>query len=78
MYLSDAALAAAKKVQQTFAQEWKKTGWVPGTWVHWATGHSRVFLSGYRCLYSFVYDVDDELGASKGRHKHPCFYDGGL
>ena len=25
--------------------------------------------------YSFVYDVDDELGASKGREKHPCFYD---
>ena len=24
--------------------------------------------------YSFVYDVDDELGASKGREKHPCFY----
>ena len=25
--------------------------------------------------YSFVYDVDDELGASKGRQNHPCFYD---
>ena len=25
--------------------------------------------------YSFVYDPDDELGASKGRQKHPCFYD---
>ena len=26
-------------------------------------------------LYSFVYDVDDEMGASRGREKHPCFYD---
>ena len=26
-------------------------------------------------VYSFVYDVDGELGASKGREKHPCFYD---
>ena len=34
VYLSDAAFAAAKEVQQTFAQEWKKTGWVPWTWVH--------------------------------------------
>ena len=25
--------------------------------------------------YSFVYDVDDEMGASRGREKHPCFYD---
>ena len=25
--------------------------------------------------YSFVYDVVDELGASKGRQNHPCFYD---
>ena len=25
--------------------------------------------------YSFVYDVDDELGASKRRQKHPCFFD---
>ena len=24
--------------------------------------------------YSFVYDVDDEMGASRGREKHPCFY----
>ena len=75
VYLSDAALAAAKQVPQIFAQEWKKTGWVPGTWVHWAACHSGVSLSRYRCLYSFVYDVDDELGASKGRHKHPCFHD---
>ena len=45
VYLSDAALAAAKEVQQTFAQEWKKTGWVPVTWVHWAACHSGVFLS---------------------------------
>ena len=53
MYLSDAALAAAKEVQQTFAEEWKKTGRVPGTWVHWAACHSRVFLSQYRSLYIF-------------------------
>ena len=26
-------------------------------------------------IYSFVYDVDDEMGASRGREKHPCFYD---
>ena len=25
--------------------------------------------------HSFVYDVDDEMGASRGREKHPCFYD---
>ena len=25
-------------------------------------------------VYFFVYDVDDELGASKGREKHPCFF----
>ena len=24
--------------------------------------------------YSFVYDVDDEMGASRGRENHPCFY----
>ena len=24
--------------------------------------------------YSFVYDVDDEMGASRGREKLPCFY----
>ena len=24
--------------------------------------------------YSFVYDIDDEMGASRGREKHPCFY----
>ena len=53
VYLSDASLAAAKEVQQTFAQEWEKTGWVPGTWVHWAACHSSVFLSRYRSLYMF-------------------------
>ena len=53
VYLSDAALAAAKEVQQTFAQEWKKTGWVPGTRVHWAACHSGVFLNRYRSLYMF-------------------------
>ena len=53
VYLSDAALAAAKEVQQTFAEESKKTGWVPGTWVHWAACHSGVFLSRYRSLYMF-------------------------
>ena len=26
-------------------------------------------------IYSFVYDVDDEMGTSRGREKHPCFYD---
>ena len=26
-------------------------------------------------VYSFVYDVDDEMGASRGQEKHPCFYD---
>ena len=25
--------------------------------------------------YSLVYNVDDEMGASRGREKHPCFYD---
>ena len=25
--------------------------------------------------YSFVYDVDDEMGASRGPEKHPCLYD---
>ena len=53
MFLSDAALVAAKEVQQTFAQEWKKTCWVPGTWVHWAACHLGVFLSRYRSLYMF-------------------------
>ena len=53
MYLSDGALAAAKEVQQTFAQEWKKIGWVPTTWVHWAAYHTGVFLSRYRSLYMF-------------------------
>ena len=28
-----------------------------------------------RRQYSFVYDVDDEMGASRGGEKHPCFYD---
>ena len=33
-------------------------------------------LKLYLCFqsYSFVYDVDDEMGASRGREKHPCFY----
>ena len=44
VYLSHAALAAAKEVQQTFAHEWKKSGWVPGTWVHWAACHSGACL----------------------------------
>ena len=52
--LSDAALAATKEVQKTFAQERKKTGWVPGTWVHWAACHSGDFLSRYRSLYMFA------------------------
>ena len=30
---------------------------------------------GITCPYSFVYDVDDEIGASRGREKPPCFYD---
>ena len=53
MYLSDAVLAAAKKVQQPFAKERKKTGWVPGTWVHWTACHSGVSLSRYRSLAMF-------------------------
>ena len=53
VYLSDVALAAAKGVEQTFAQEWTKTSWVLGTWVHWAACHSGVFLSRYRSLYMF-------------------------
>ena len=53
VYLSVAALAAAKEVQQTFAHEWKKAGWVLGTWVHWAACHSGVFLSRYRSPYMF-------------------------
>ena len=53
VYLSDAALAAAKEVQRTFAHEWKKTGWVPWTWVHWAACHLGVFLNRYCSLYMF-------------------------
>ena len=53
VYLSDAALAAAKEVQRSFARAWKNTGWVPGTWVHWAACHSGVFLSRYRNLNFF-------------------------
>ena len=53
VYLSDVALAAAKEVQQTFAQAWKSTSWVPRTWVHLVACHSGVFLSRYPSLYMF-------------------------
>ena len=66
VYLSDAALAAAKEVQQTFAQEWEKTGSLPRTWVHWAGCHSAVFLSRYRSLYMLsTIATDKKNGAFK-------------
>ena len=41
-------------------------------WVARPPRNSEALVLG---TYSFVYDVDDEMGASRGREKHPCFYD---
>ena len=33
-----------------------------------------IYIHVYLYLLIFVYDVHDEMGASRGREKHPCFY----
>ena len=53
VYLSDAALAAAKEVWQIFAHARKNIGWVPATWVHWVACYFGVFLSRYHNRYMF-------------------------
>ena len=52
VHLSDIAFAATKEAQQSFAQAWENTGWVPRTWVHRAACNP-VILSGYSNLYIF-------------------------
>ena len=64
-------------MQQAVQEVW---GALMGAW--WWVRGGRVLRDETEALYegdhiqvySFVYDVDDEMGASRGREKHPCFY----